>query len=67
MIHVLYLPSELWEIPKMHCDHCNVNMCLACVGKHISDFSKPHNVVPFVNRESPLKHTFCKDHSDKTC
>lgn len=61
------IPCELCEHPEMHCDHCNVNMCLACVGKHLSDFSIPHNIVPFVNRGSTLKHPFCKDHSDKTC
>ncbi|XP_061168970.1 uncharacterized protein LOC133178242 [Saccostrea echinata] len=40
-------------VVQMHCDTCLVNLCTACVGKHmISDESEDHKVVKFQSRKS---------------
>lgn len=63
------LRCELCEdlVPQMHCDLCHVDLCLHCVGKHISDVSKRHEVVPFIKRGTTLKYSFCKTHKTKLC
>ncbi|XP_056002627.1 E3 ubiquitin-protein ligase Midline-1-like [Ostrea edulis] len=51
---------------QSHCEVCNINLCVNCVGKHISDSSKDHNVVPYLRRKSP-NYSKCPTHSDKHC
>ncbi|XP_062601303.1 uncharacterized protein LOC134263022 [Saccostrea cucullata] len=51
---------------QSHCELCQINLCKACVGDHLSDSSKRHNVVPYKHR------TFsdfpkCQNHSKKQC
>ncbi|XP_056015327.1 E3 ubiquitin-protein ligase Midline-1-like [Ostrea edulis] len=51
---------------QSHCELCNINLCVNCAGKHVSDSSKRHNVVPFLHRKSTNYHK-CPDHADKHC
>ncbi|XP_048748694.2 E3 ubiquitin-protein ligase Midline-1-like [Ostrea edulis] len=51
---------------QSHCEVCNINLCVNCVGKHISDSSKDHNVVPYLRRKSP-NYSKCPTHPDKHC
>ncbi|XP_048731208.2 uncharacterized protein LOC125648272 [Ostrea edulis] len=52
---------------QSHCELCHINLCKACVGEHLSDSSKRHNVVPYTHRKSTLLYQNCPDHADKHC
>ncbi|XP_062615133.1 E3 ubiquitin-protein ligase TRIM71-like [Saccostrea cucullata] len=52
---------------QMHCDQCIVNLCKACVGKHISRReNNGHKVVKFQDRKSHL-YPECKKHVEQLC
>ncbi|XP_078340463.1 uncharacterized protein LOC111107942 [Crassostrea virginica] len=51
-------------VPSKHCELCHIHLCEACVGKHLSDQSKDHYIMPFNLRGSISK---CPNHSTKTC
>ncbi|XP_078309414.1 E3 ubiquitin-protein ligase TRIM9-like [Crassostrea virginica] len=53
--------------PPLHCDLCHTNLCKACVGEHISDFSKEHRVVQFSERGASPVYPKCSPHSGKAC
>ncbi|XP_056015659.1 E3 ubiquitin-protein ligase Midline-1-like [Ostrea edulis] len=52
---------------QSHCELCNINLCVNCAVKHLSDSSKRHNVVPFLHRKSTPNYHKCPDHADKHC
>ncbi|XP_055999070.1 E3 ubiquitin-protein ligase Midline-1-like [Ostrea edulis] len=52
---------------QSHCELCNINLCGNCAVKHLSDSSKRHNVVPFLQRKSTPNYPKCPDHADKHC
>ncbi|XP_048755766.2 E3 ubiquitin-protein ligase TRIM71-like [Ostrea edulis] len=52
---------------QSHCELCNINLCKACVGEHLSDTSKDHKVVPFLRRKATPNYPKCPDHADKQC
>ncbi|XP_055999046.1 E3 ubiquitin-protein ligase TRIM71-like [Ostrea edulis] len=52
---------------QSHCELCNINLCVNCAVKHLSDSSKRHNVVPFLHRKSTPNYPKCPDHADKHC
>ncbi|XP_078331627.1 uncharacterized protein LOC111135056 [Crassostrea virginica] len=51
-------------VPPKHCDICHIHLCEACVGKHLSDESKDHYIVPFKLRGIIPK---CTKHSTEVC
>ncbi|XP_062571479.1 tripartite motif-containing protein 55-like [Saccostrea cucullata] len=55
-------------VVHMHCDTCLVNLCTACVGKHmISDESKEHKVVKYQVKKSTPLYPGCTTHSKERC
>ncbi|XP_062575715.1 uncharacterized protein LOC134237602 [Saccostrea cucullata] len=55
-------------VVQMHCDTCLVNLCTACVGKHmISDQSINHKVVTFQTRNSMPLYPGCVTHNKERC
>ncbi|XP_062617750.1 uncharacterized protein LOC134279370 [Saccostrea cucullata] len=52
---------------QSHCNFCQINLCKACVGEHLSDFSKSHNVVPYKHRTSAPYYPKCPNHIQKHC
>ncbi|XP_034333922.2 E3 ubiquitin-protein ligase TRIM45-like [Magallana gigas] len=54
-------------VPPLHCDFCQTNLCKACVGDHVLDFSKKHHLVPFQDRGSTPNYPNCQKHSLKQC
>lgn len=54
-------------VPKLYCDICHHNLCKNCVGQHLLDESKKHNVVPFKNRRSTVFYPSCQKHTRKQC
>nr|XP_034334628.1 E3 ubiquitin-protein ligase TRIM71-like [Crassostrea gigas] len=54
-------------VPPLHCDFCQTNLCKACVGNHMLDLSKKHQVVPFQDRGPTPNYPICTKHSPKQC
>ncbi|XP_055998736.1 E3 ubiquitin-protein ligase TRIM36-like [Ostrea edulis] len=52
---------------QCHCELCQINLCTNCVGKHLLDSSKRHNVVPFKQKKSTPSYPECPTHADKQC
>eukprot|EP00105_Crassostrea_gigas_P033712 XP_011457179.1 PREDICTED: uncharacterized protein LOC105349190 [Crassostrea gigas] len=54
-------------IVHSYCDICDVNLCMSCIGKHISDGYDKHKIVPFQERRSTLVYPKCRTHPQKNC
>ncbi|XP_048748981.1 E3 ubiquitin-protein ligase TRIM71-like [Ostrea edulis] len=52
---------------QSHCEVCAVNLCVNCVGKHLLDSSKKHNVMPYLQRTYTPNYPKCPKHADKHC
>ncbi|XP_062611522.1 E3 ubiquitin-protein ligase TRIM45-like [Saccostrea cucullata] len=54
---------------QSHCELCQINLCKACVGEHLSDSSIRHNVVPYKHRTSTpnVNYPECPSHTQKHC
>lgn len=50
-----------------HCDICQIDLCRVCVGDHLLDASRRHQIVPFEERDSSLIYSICQTHSSKQC
>eukprot|EP00105_Crassostrea_gigas_P034991 XP_019919139.1 PREDICTED: uncharacterized protein LOC109617450 [Crassostrea gigas] len=60
---------DLCETAIVHsyCDFCHVNLCMPCIGKHISDGYYKHTIVPFHERRSTLIYPKCDTYSNNYC
>ncbi|XP_056004031.1 tripartite motif-containing protein 45-like [Ostrea edulis] len=52
---------------QSRCEVCNINLCKACVGEHLSDSSKQHNVMPYLQRKSTPNYPKCPKHANEHC
>ncbi|XP_062595631.1 uncharacterized protein LOC134256979 [Saccostrea cucullata] len=50
---------------QSHCELCQINLCKTCVGEHLSDSLKRHNVVPYKHRTP--NYPKCPEHTQKYC
>eukprot|EP00105_Crassostrea_gigas_P038428 XP_019922576.1 PREDICTED: E3 ubiquitin-protein ligase arc-1 [Crassostrea gigas] len=55
------------DIVHNYCDFCHVNLCIPCIGEHISDGYDRHKIVPFQERRSTIIYPKCERHSHKSC
>ncbi|XP_034317427.2 uncharacterized protein [Magallana gigas] len=60
---------DLCETAIVHsyCHFCHVNLCIPCIGRHISDGYDKHKIFPFQERRSTLIYPKCRTHSQKNC
>lgn len=49
--------------PPLHCDFCHIYLCKLCVGDHLLDLSKKHQVVPLRERGSTANYPTCTEHT----
>ena len=54
-------------IAQSYCDFCHVNLCMSCIGEHISDDYKKHIIVPIHQRKSSLIYPKCETHGNEAC
>ncbi|XP_062588895.1 uncharacterized protein LOC134250544 [Saccostrea cucullata] len=54
---------------QSHCELCQIKLCKACEGEHLSDSSIRHNVVPYKHRKSTpnVNYPKCPNHAQKHC
>nr|XP_034333099.1 uncharacterized protein LOC117691318 [Crassostrea gigas] len=50
-----------------HCDICETDLCRVCVGDHLLDSSRRHQIVQFEDRGSSLIYSICQTHSSRQC
>ncbi|XP_062611866.1 pyrin-like [Saccostrea cucullata] len=54
-------------VVQSHCELCHLNLCIVCVGIHLSDSAKRHNVVPYKHRTIAPSQPKCPNHTQKYC
>ncbi|XP_052707159.1 uncharacterized protein LOC128182520 [Crassostrea angulata] len=54
-------------VPPLHCDFCQTNLCKACVGEHILDLSRKHQVVSYRDRGTTPNYPNCSEHVKEQC
>ncbi|XP_056004029.1 tripartite motif-containing protein 3-like [Ostrea edulis] len=52
---------------QSRCEVCNINLCKACVGEHLSDSSKRHHVMPYLQRKTTPNYPRCPKHTSEHC
>ncbi|XP_062582631.1 tripartite motif-containing protein 2-like [Saccostrea cucullata] len=52
---------------QMHCDFCHVNLCINCIGKHVSDNYDNHRIVAYEQRDTISIYPRCATHKGKSC
>ncbi|XP_062588259.1 uncharacterized protein LOC134249920 [Saccostrea cucullata] len=55
------------HIVQMFCSPCLTNLCKKCVGEHLSDNSKKHDIVAFDLRKSKFNFPRCNTHDEEQC
>ncbi|XP_022331905.2 uncharacterized protein LOC111129727 [Crassostrea virginica] len=63
--HVLCCGLCQDPVALMYCNTCNIYMCNACVGSHVSELS--HKILPLKQRGSDLTFPRCPNHSTIQC
>lgn len=53
--------------PPLWCDLCNIYLCKTCVGEHILDISKKHDVIPIEHIVFKNIYPKCSKHQQKIC
>ncbi|XP_062618636.1 heat shock 70 kDa protein 12B-like [Saccostrea cucullata] len=53
-------------IVQKYCDFCHVNLCIPCIGKHISDDYDKHKVVPYREKKLTLIYPKCSAHQTRS-
>lgn len=53
--------------PLLHCDFCEINLCKICVGEHLIDSTKKHQVVLYKERGSSPSYPYCCEHTKDQC
>ncbi|XP_061165866.1 uncharacterized protein LOC133174785 [Saccostrea echinata] len=52
---------------QSHCELCQISLCKACVGSHLSDSSQRHKVIPYKHQTSYPPYPKCLNHTQKHC
>ncbi|XP_061193238.1 uncharacterized protein LOC133201452 [Saccostrea echinata] len=55
------------DFVQSRCEVCQIKLCKACVGEHLSDSTKNHRVVPYKAKGPDPNYPECPNHAPKLC